>query len=126
MIQYTIRRILLAIPVIFGILLVTFILARSIKGDPCRAILGEKATKEVCDRFIEEHGLNEPLPVQFGIYVANLARGDFGESIRFSRPISTILIERLPTTIELGLAALIGVIVMSVLMAILSINELVA
>ncbi len=106
MIQYTIRRILLSIPVLFGILLVTFVLARSIPGDPCRAILGEKATQEICDRFIHAHGLDRPIPVQFGIYMRNMMSGDFGDSIRFSRPVTVILIERLPLTIELSLIAL--------------------
>ena len=107
MLQYTIRRLLLSIPVIFGILLVTFVLARSIPGDPCKAILGEKATLEVCERFIQAKGLDKPIAVQFWIYMKDAARGDFGESIRFSRPVTTILIERLPTTIELGLTALV-------------------
>lgn len=105
--QYILRRILLAIPVIFGILVVTFGLARSIPGDPCRAMLGEKATRAACERFAREHGLDKPIPVQFGIYASNLAKGDFGDSIRFGRPITTILIERLPTTVELGTAAIL-------------------
>jgi peptide/nickel transport system permease protein len=82
-------------------------MARSIPGDPCKAILGEKATAETCERFSHEHGLDKSIPVQFGIYMRDILRGDFGKSIRFSRPVSTILIERLPTTIELGLVALI-------------------
>ena len=106
MIQYTFRRIFLSIPVLFGILLVTFVLARSIPGDPCRAILGEKATQEICDRFIHAHGLDRPIPVQFGIYMRNILSGDFGDSIRFSRPVTVILVERLPLTIELSLIAL--------------------
>lgn len=114
MFQYVIRRLLLAIPVLFGILLVTFVLARLIPGDPCKAILGEKATQEVCDRFIRERGLDQPIPVQLGIYIRDVMRGDFGNSIRYSRPVSIILIERLPLTLELGfiatlLAALIGI-----------------
>ncbi|HEX2994398.1 MAG TPA: hypothetical protein VHP14_06230 [Anaerolineales bacterium] len=56
MLQYTIRRIFLSIPVLLGILLVTFSIARLIPGDPCRAILGEKATEAVCARFISEKG----------------------------------------------------------------------
>ena len=96
----------MAIPVVFAILAVTFILARSIPGDPCRAILGEKATAETCERFTVEHGLDKPIPVQFGIYLQNLAKGDLGDSIRFGRPVLLIMIERLPTTIELGMAAM--------------------
>jgi peptide/nickel transport system permease protein len=86
MTQYAIRRILYSIPVIFGILLVTFVMARSIPGDPCKAMLGEKATAEVCERFTREHGLDQPIPVQFGIYMRDMLSGDFGDSIR-SRPI---------------------------------------
>ena len=107
MTQYTVRRLLLAIPVLLGILIVTFALARMIPGDPCKAMLGEKATVQVCERFNEQYGLNKPIPVQFWIYMKDILRGDFGQSIRFSRPVTTILIERLPTTIELGLISLI-------------------
>lgn len=106
MVQYTFRRVLLAIPVVFAIMAVTFLLARSIPGDPCTAMLGERATEEVCARFIHEAGLDKPIPVQFGIYLQNLAKGDLGDSIRFGRPVMLIMIERLPTTIELGFAAM--------------------
>ena len=114
MTQYVIRRILYSIPVIIGILVVTFVLARSIPGDPCKAMLGEKATAEVCERYNREHGLDQPIPVQFWVFMKEIARGDFGESLRFSRPVTIILIERLPTTIELGLAALILAIIIGI------------
>ena len=120
MFQYTIRRLLLSIPVIFGILLVTFVLARSIPGDPCKAILGEKASFETCERFTVEHGLDKSISVQFWIYMKDIARGDFGESIRFSRPVGQILIERLPTTIELGFIALVLAVVVGIPMGVIS------
>jgi peptide/nickel transport system permease protein len=107
MAKYTIRRILSSIPVLFGVLVVTFILARSIPGEPCTAILGEKATVQACEQFTREKGLDKPIPVQFAIYIKDLARGDFGDSIRFKRPVTQILVERLPMTIELGLAGLL-------------------
>jgi peptide/nickel transport system permease protein len=106
MIQYVVRRLLYAIPVLFGILVVTFALARLIPGDPCRSILGEKATIATCEEFAERKGLNDPIPVQLGIYIGDVAQGDFGESIRFSRPVTQILVERLPMTIELTVTAL--------------------
>ncbi len=106
MIQYTIRRLLLAIPVLFAILLVVFAIARSIPGDPCKSILGEKATQTMCDDFAERFGLDEPIPVQFGIYMSDILKGDLGNSIRFNRPITVMLAERLPMTIELGIAAM--------------------
>ena len=114
MTQYAIRRILYSIPVIFGILLVTFVMARSIPGDPCTAMLGEKASPEACERFTQQYGLDKPIPVQFAAYMKNIAQGDFGDSIRFSRPVSTILLERLPTTIELGLFALFFAVVVGI------------
>jgi peptide/nickel transport system permease protein len=120
MTQYAIRRILLSFPVIFGILLVTFVLARSIPGDPCKAMLGEKATAEVCERFRSERGLDKPIYVQFWIYLKDIVQGDFGTSIRFSRPVTQILIERLPTTIELGLIALIIATVVGIPLGVLS------
>src|SRR5512134_2737896 len=107
MIQYIIRRILLSIPVLLGILLVTFAIARLIPGDPCRAILGEKATQAACDRFNHEKGLDKPIPVQFGIYLGEVLRGDFGQSVRYSMPVTRMLAERLPMTVELSIAALI-------------------
>ncbi len=106
MIQFAIRRIISTIPVLFGIILVTFALARAIPGDPCRAILGEKATVEVCEKFKRDHGLDKPVAVQFVIFMTNVMRGDFGDSIRYSRPVTLILVERLPMTIELSITAL--------------------
>jgi len=106
MIQYTLRRLLLSVPVILGVLIVTFTLARLIPGDPCKAMLGEKATEQVCERFRHERGLDKPIIVQLGVYMRDILSGDFGDSIRFSRPVTIILIERLPTTIELSIIAL--------------------
>jgi len=104
--KYAVRRILTSLPVLFGVLFITFALARAIPGEPCRAMLGVRATAEVCERFTRERGFDRPILVQFGIYLNELAHGDFGNSIRFNRPITQILIERLPTTLELGLAGL--------------------
>ena len=120
MTQYFIRRAFFSIPVLFGILLVTFALARVIPGDPCRAILGEKATDAVCDRFIHENGLDNPIPEQFVIYLDEVFHGDFGQSIRLGLPITRLLAERLPTTVELSLAALLISMVVGIPLGIIS------
>ncbi|RQV98585.1 ABC transporter permease, partial [bacterium] len=120
MFQYIVRRLLSSIPVLFGILLVTFVLARLIPGDPCKAMLGEKATAEVCERFTREHGLDKPISVQLGIYMRDVLKGDFGNSIRYSRPVSIILIERLPMTIELGFIAIVLATLIGIPMGIIS------
>ncbi len=107
MLKYIVRRIIYSLPVLFGVLLVTFVLARSVPGDPCKSILGEIATAEVCERFMRDKGLDRSIPEQFVIYLNDLAHGDLGVSIRFRRSITQILAERLPMTVELGMSALI-------------------
>ncbi|MEX2144596.1 MAG: ABC transporter permease [Anaerolineales bacterium] len=104
--QYILRRLLLAVPVIIGILIVTFLIARMIPGDPCTAALGERATRTQCEAFFRRMGLDQPMYVQLGIYMADILRGDFGDSIRYHRPVSTFILERLPVTVELGISAL--------------------
>jgi peptide/nickel transport system permease protein len=120
MTTYIIRRLLLSIPVLFGILFATFALARLIPGDPCRAMLGEKATKVVCDEFNHRHGLDRPIIVQFGVYVSEIANGDFGNSFRYSKPITELLMERLPITMELSFAALFVSIVVGIPLGVIS------
>jgi peptide/nickel transport system permease protein len=120
MFQYIARRLIASIPVLLGILLVTFTLARVIPGDPCRAILGEKATEAVCARFIQEKGLDKPILTQFGIYISDMTRGNFGDSFRLGMPVTRLLIERLPTTFELSLSALIVSIIFGIPLGIIS------
>ena len=120
MIQFILRRLLVTIPVLFGIVFITFALARIIPGDPCRAVLGERATDAVCDDFIVRYGLDQPIPAQFVIYVGQLAQGDLGDSIKYSRPVTALLVERLPTTIELTLLALTFAILVGVPLGLIS------
>ncbi|MEP0807541.1 MAG: ABC transporter permease [Chloroflexota bacterium] len=120
MATYILRRLLLSIPVLLGILFVTFALGRWIPGDPCRAILGEKATDAVCDEFIHRHGLDRPIPVQFGYYIREVAQGDFGRSFRFSKSVNELIVERLPITIELSFAALFVSILIGIPLGVIS------
>ncbi len=69
-------------------------------------MLGEKATDAVCDAFVARYGLDKPIPVQFGFYFGRVLTGDLGDSIRFGRPVSAMLMERLPATIELALLSM--------------------
>lgn len=117
---FIVRRLLAAIPVLFGIVFIVFALARLIPGDPCRAVLGERASEEVCNDFTRRYGLDEPIPVQFGLYLQQLASGDLGNSIKHSRPVTTLMIERLPTTIELTLLAMLFAILVGIPLGLLS------
>ncbi|MCC6261325.1 MAG: ABC transporter permease [Anaerolineales bacterium] len=120
MTTYILRRLLLSIPVLLGILFATFVLARVIPGDPCRAALGEKANKTVCDEFMRRHGLDRPIPVQFGVYINEMAHGDFGKSFRFSKTVNELMIERLPITIELSICALLVSILIGIPLGVIS------
>ncbi|MFL5672816.1 MAG: ABC transporter permease, partial [Chloroflexota bacterium] len=120
MTQFILRRILVTIPVLLGIVFIVFALARLVPGDPCRAVLGERATDAICDEFIARHGLNQPIPVQFVDYLGQLASGDLGVSIKHSQPVTELLIERLPTTIELTILAMIFAVSIGVPLGLLS------
>lgn len=120
MLRFILRRLLLSIPVLLGVILLVFILARVIPSDPCRAALQERATDEICDAFNARYGLDEPLPVQFVGYIGQVVTFDLGDSIRYNRPVSEIIFERLPLTMELTLLALLFATVFGVLLGILS------
>jgi peptide/nickel transport system permease protein len=104
--QFIGRRLLLTVPVLIGIVFVVFALARVLPGSPCYQALGQNATQEACEEFEARMGLDQPIPIQFGIFVGDLLQGDLGTSILYGRPISEMLIERMPVTIELTLFAL--------------------
>lgn len=120
MIRFILRRILVTIPVLFGIVFLVFALARLVPGDPCRAVLGERATDAVCDDFIIRYGLDQPIPIQFGKYLEQLAAGDLGDSIKHSQPVTELLIERLPTTVELTIMAMVLAIAVGVPLGLIS------
>lgn len=120
MTRFIVRRILVAIPVLFGILFLVFAIARLLPGDPCVAALGERADPETCAVFNEQHGLDKPIPQQFVIYLGEIARGDFGTSAKDGRPVSELLIERLPTTFELTFYALLLATIVGIPLGILS------
>ncbi len=120
MTQFLLRRLLLIIPVLVGIVFVTFVLVHAIPSDPCIAMLGEKATPKVCDAFRERFGLNDNVIVQFGRYFGNLLQGDLGTSIKYSRPVGDLLLERLPMTLELSIGAMLFALVLGIPLGIIS------
>jgi peptide/nickel transport system permease protein len=95
-----------------GLLAVTFVISRVVPIDPIMSILGERATNAQIEETREKLGLNEPLWVQFGIYVGNTLQGDLGTSIRTREPVLDEVATRFPATLELAtLATLLGVLV---------------
>jgi peptide/nickel transport system permease protein len=93
------------IPVLLGISVVTFSMLRLIPGDPCRIMLGERATVAMCADFRNRMGLNDPIYVQYARYLTGILKGDLGTSIKTGQPVTAELAERLPLTFELTIVA---------------------
>ena len=120
MLRFIVRRLVSSIPVLFGILLATFIIARVIPGDPCQAALQERSTPEACADFNDRYGFDDPLLVQFGAYIGDVATGDLGDSIRLRQPVTDLLVERLPVTLQLSFAALFLAVLVGVPLGVLA------
>lgn len=117
---FILRRLILSIPVLLGILFLTFALTRLLPGDPCRAALQEKATDEACDAFNKRYGLDEPIPTQFSIYLQDFLKGDLGKSIKYNYSVMRLIVERLPTTLELSTLAMIFAVLIGVPLGLVS------
>lgn len=114
MLQYTIKRILLFVPVAIGVLLVTFVALRLVPGDPATAYLGLDATPEERIRITHVLGLDRPLPEQFVLYAWYTAQGDLGRSIFLGDEVSHLLTQALPVTAELAILALLITVLVAV------------
>jgi oligopeptide transport system permease protein len=105
--RYVIRRLLETIPVFFGATFLIFAMVFALPGDPLRRLTGDKPLTPAVQRALqEEYNLNDPLPVQYGKYVAGLAQGDFGQTFR-GRDVLEIMAEKFPITLRLTLVAFI-------------------
>lgn len=100
------KRLFSLFPVVFGVLLLTFLLVHLVPGDPIEVMLGESATQADRAALRAELGLDQSLPVQFSTYLGKLAHGDFGQSIHTHTPIIELLNKRVPATAQLALLAL--------------------
>jgi peptide/nickel transport system permease protein len=100
------KRLAGVVPVVFGVLLLTFLLVHLVPGDPVEVMLGESATMADRGALRAELGLDKPLPLQFIDYLGKLAQGDFGRSIHTHAPIAGVLAERVPATARLALLSL--------------------
>jgi len=105
--KMTLKRLLLAVPSLIGVVIVTFLLTRALPGDPAAYFAGPAATKEAVEQIRVKLGLDKPLLVQFGRYVADLARGDLGTSLTTGQPVAHEIRTRLPASAELTLLGLI-------------------
>jgi ABC-type dipeptide/oligopeptide/nickel transport system permease component len=105
-VKYTLQRLLALIPVLFGVTLLTFAIIQVTPGDPVVLMLGPHATPQQIAGLREQLGLNDPLYVQYGRYVWRALQGDLGKSFRGQTPVLREILDRLPSTVELTLAAM--------------------
>jgi peptide/nickel transport system permease protein len=101
------KRLVVAIPSLIGVVIVTFLLTRALPGDPAAYFAGPAATKEAIEQIRVKLGLDKPLIVQFGNYVNDLAHGDLGNSLTTGQPVGKEIKSRLPASAELTLLGLI-------------------
>jgi peptide/nickel transport system permease protein len=105
--SYILTRILLAIPMVFILLTLVFVVLRIMPGDPVSAMLGAHAPQKVIDQKKEELGLNKPITVQYVEYLGKLVRLDLGDSMILKQKVSQPILEKLPATLELTLFGLL-------------------
>ncbi len=108
MLAYVARRVALAVPLLLGLTLLTFVISHAVPADPVVATLGQRAADnpEIVRRFRQQYGLDRPLPVQYVRYLSALLWGDWGVSISSGRPVLDDIRQYLPATIELATVAI--------------------
>lgn len=108
--NYIIKRLLLLIPIILIVAVIAFFITNLMPGDPVRVILGNMATESEVARLEKSLGLDQPLVIRFFRWLANIIKGDFGDSLYLNAPVSKILIERLrPTLLIAVMAEIMGI-----------------
>jgi ABC-type dipeptide/oligopeptide/nickel transport system permease component len=112
--RYLARRVVLTIPVLVGVATLVFALIHMIPGDPAQSMLGESAAPADVDALRQKLGLDRPLAVQYGSFLAGLVKGDLGTSLRTGAPVTSQIAERMPATFELAVAAMIVAMVVSI------------
>jgi ABC-type dipeptide/oligopeptide/nickel transport system permease component len=105
--KYALRRLLIAIPILFSVVTLVFFIFRVVPGDPARMLAGEDASQEQIQRIREEWGLDDPVLVQYANYLSRIARADLGQSIMTRRPVSTEIGSRFLNTVQLAVTAII-------------------
>ena len=100
-VRYLLHRLTFILPQLLGIVLVSFLLVKSIPGDPAVLMLGPTATPDAIASLRTQMGLDQPLYMQFILYVTHLLHGDLGTSWQTTRPVLDDLIQRFPATLEL-------------------------
>ena len=117
--RYLARRLLLAVVTLVSVSVIIFILSR-VSGDPRHIYLDDYSTQEDWDRMGEVLGLDKPYWQQYGLFIKDAVRGDFGKSVKEGRPVMDVIVERAPATLMLGFIAFLISLAVGIPLGILS------
>src|SRR6201981_1123426 len=106
MIRYISLRLLFALPALWLIVTMVFLLAHIVPGDPVAQMLGEGARADDLQQLRHALGLDVSIPIQYGRYLKGVLHGNLGESFRFQQPVARVILEHYPATLELAAVAL--------------------
>jgi len=120
MVAYVVRRLLLLVPVALLVSFITFMLIHLVPGDPARVLLGEDSTPAALAALRQQLGLDKPLYEQYALWLNQAVHGNLGDSIQLHQPVLQAILQRLPVTLELGVAALLFSLVLAVPLGIVS------
>lgn len=107
------RRLIGAIPVLIGMSFLVFFLMQLAPGDPVTLLLGEDAEPHEIEEVTREWGLDQPIIIQYWQFISQAVQGNFGESMRYGEPVTQLVAERLPATVELALASMLVAIIIA-------------
>lgn len=114
MLRYFIRRVLLAVPVLLGVATLVFSLIHLVPGDPAQAMMGDGAAPQDVAELRKNLGLDQPLLSQYATFLRHAITGDLGTSFRTGQPVTTMILERVPATVELAVASMIVAILIAI------------
>jgi peptide/nickel transport system permease protein len=121
--KYVIKRLFYMVTTLFGVSIIAFIILRVIPGNPIVMMLPPQATQQDILELKAQYGLDKPIPVQYGIWLMNVAQGDFGVSIHMKQDVMELIMERLPATLELVIAATFIALVLGIFIGTISIMK---
>lgn len=120
MLRFLLRRVLIALPTLVLISIFVFALQKLLPGDPLLILAGEERDPEVLEFLREKYRLNDPIPVQYLAWIGNALQGDLGTSLRTNQPVTELMAQKLPVTIQLALMSMIFALLIGIPTGILS------
>jgi peptide/nickel transport system permease protein len=120
MLRYILRRVLIAVPTLILVSVFVFTLQKLLPGDPVLAMAGEDRDPAVIEALREKYRLNDPIPMQYAYWLGDVLRGDLGMSLRTNMPVTELILQKLPVTIQLAIMSMFWAVLIGIPMGIIS------